>query len=965
MILEAEVELCNVNNLPPPGVFSYAWTQLSGPGVVLDRPTQVTNTYRLAANALTAGVYEFQVSVDLNDNLNTVGRAVVVVNVLASSLVALPTGMQVDTRLGDVMIVGSQSQDADRVSAVPSYAWSCLEQSFPAEPCVVSSLLSASIATTRGLVEFPAANLAPGPWEFGLVFVKGARRARTRHVVVVQWNEAPSGRLELIDPSTLQIVAVGSPASAVNLFNAREPLVVSAARIRVSPGAAIASWRWVSSSPALSLASALGTSGPVLYLPPASVTPGAGVVLSAIATDTRNFSSTFQFSFFANDEPRAVIPGFSGCVASVSSPVVSVLSSVLSISCQGWTDDSGHFPLGYLFRSSRDGFALSSGFIASSSFRFVLPSAADASTLQVHVRDALGAWTVVSVSLPAGTSVVPAFIATDAQSIEQTAQQLISAQLLGAVRVGSVERIDQTGQGIMLGLTSVVSSVNASSSLDALRRQWLVVVDLLDKYVVQQPSLLWSGQQGVKLSTWTRNAILLSPALQNVTLTIAQQVLAAQLPSSEASVSPGWPAMLSNVLAAISVHPPLPLNVSQSVSARFLNVTRAILGSQIGGGPAVPQSTRTARYDQPRISLAARLDSFGTFFSPALGSQSIVAGTPLPLNLSLPFFGRQNVFSLSLDAAAQISNASPFAHGLAAWVTDVDPFPWSSRPPMVLASDVIALTVTRSDGQSDIVFDANLFMELPLTRATNPNASFYALACARWDEPIQLWTTRNCSLLSTSSVARCVCGGPGVFTAVWAPLLTNGPSQTPLLPLGPAPGLVPIWLPIVVALILLFLMGLLLLLFCCYKHAAPVLSQPLRRNLLAAGEVEDSDEWTTHLKRPVHLHAPGMPPDTGVIFYENTSSGEDDWPDRPDLSRVNPPLLPRQERQPFVGGRVALLRDDGGAGMVIPEGEVLLAPANNAFDRTAIPYLDEQRRYDRQLGIEDSEQYSTEEKKAK
>jgi hypothetical protein len=50
-----------------------------------------------------------------------------------------------------------------------------------------------------------------------------------------------------------------------------------------------------------------------------------------------------------------------------------------------------------------------------------------------------------------------------------------------------------------------------------------------------------------------------------------------------------------------------------------------------------------------------------------------------------------------------------------------------------------------------------------------------------------------------------------------------------------------------------------------------------KANLLAVGSV-DEDEWTTHLKRPVHLHNNTMPSDTGIIFYENTSSGEDDWP---------------------------------------------------------------------------------------
>jgi len=315
-----------------------------------------------------------------------------------------------------------------------------------------------------------------------------------------------------------------------------------------------------------------------------------------------------------------------------------------------------------------------------------------------------------------------------------------------------------------------------------------------------------------------------------------------------------------------------------------------------------------------------------------------------------------------MEAARQIDALNAEGHGLISWATDVDPFPWSSIPRMLLASDVLMLGATQPSGRGeDMKFDGAVLIEIALSQPINPNASEYALACARWEAAVELWTTRNCSLSGVAAnVARCVCLGPGIFTAAWAPLLLTGASQTPLLPLGSPSSLVPVWLPIAVALILLFLMGLLLLLFCCYKHAAPPLSQPLKRTLLGEGEGE-SEDWTTHLKRPAHLHTGAMPPDTGVIFYENTSSGEDDWPDQPDLSRVNGPLLPRAERQPFVGGRVALLRDLPPGAMF--EGQVLLAPANNVFDRAALPYSDEQRRYDRQLGIEESEQFSSEETK--
>jgi hypothetical protein len=72
------------------------------------------------------------------------------------------------------------------------------------------------------------------------------------------------------------------------------------------------------------------------------------------------------------------------------------------------------------------------------------------------------------------------------------------------------------------------------------------------------------------------------------------------------------------------------------------------------------------------------------------------------------------------------------------------------------------------------------------------------------------------------------------------------------------------------------------------------------------------------------------------------------------------PLLPREAREPFVGGRVALLRHDGAA--VTESGQAILAPVTNAFDRSALPYADEMRRLERQTGqAEDSDVYSSEE----
>ena len=975
VILVSEVSPCG--GAAPSGTYSFAWTKLTGPDVALDRATQVTNTYRIAPNTLVPGVYVFQVSVDLDDNLATVGRATATVTVLPSPLVALPTGQQADTRLRDVRLDGGESEDPDNRTAAAAYAWQCHEVAFPGSPCVVSSLAAAPAVTATGLLQFPAANLAPGPWSFTLVVSRGTERARAFDTVVVDWNEAPSGKLRLLDSSRLQQPGFGSPARAANIVNARQPLVLYASHVQVAPRARIATWQWAAPRSPLNLtAVAQGTTDAFLFLPPGSLTSGAGYEVAATAVDTAGRNSTLSFAFTVNDEPRAVLPG-GGCALVGPVPaVVQAVTTVLRVQCQGWTDDSGDYPLGYLFRTSAN-FMLSSGFVAGSAAAFVLPSSAD-NVVTVRVSDAMGAWSsAFTVPFPPGTTFAPAIPQTgDAAAIAAAAATLVTGALNDAVRLGEVERIDQVAQGIMLGLTQPLQAGTTAAQLQQLRDLWRGVADVCDKYVVQQPTLLWCQQQGAKLAAWTRSAQLLDPALQNVSLATAQADFALAPPGT-ADTGTAWLPAFNNWVRAFAAQPSV-ANVSDHVSARFVGAAHQFLGAQVAGGAAVPQSTVTAAYRAAHVSLFARLDTFGQAFG-AAEPQSVPLTQPLPLTLAVPLAGRQHSVALSLAAAAQIEAQSPLYHGLQAWATDTDIFQWASQPPLALASDVVSVLASAPASNAELIVGASVVVRLQLTPAlavqpgSDPNAT--ALACARWDAALQLWSAQDCAVAGVSSAATgvvdCDCNTTGIFAAVWAPVLSDGAWQAPLLPLGPAPGFGVPWLPIAAVLILLFLMGLLVLLYCCLRRRAPARSAPLAAaagaGLQARPELSELDEWSAHLRRPARVHRPGaMPPDTHVAYYEATSSGEDDWPPEaaPPPAALEAPLLPRAERAPFVGGRVALVRDVGRPF----EGEgAIVAPPGNAFDRFAAPYGEDLRRYDRQLGAHDrsSEDYASADKKLK
>lgn len=961
-------------------VYSYAWTKVSGPDVLLDRATQVSSTYRIAPNSLTGfsatdptkATYVIECSVDIDDNLFTVGRAWVSVTVLRSPLVALPYGLQVETRLGDVIIDGRNSQDADFIPASvspqpgpPTYQWQCQQMDNPSVGCVVSSIVTAPQATQTGLVTFPTANLAPGTWLFTMVYLRDNLQARAFQTLQVNWNDAPAGELALLDPSRLQIMGSGSQAQAYRLsINANQPLVVYARDVLVFPKSTMASWSWLTKSAEGNTLDLSTSTSAYLYIPQGTLTPGAGYVFHALATDTSGRISNMSFSIEVNSGPRANnVAASSSCFFVQPVPAqIEALRTVLTITCTGWVDDAANYPLGYMMISGA--FMLNTGYYPSGTFSFVLPDASS-SNVVVQVADALGAFTQVSLAVP--NAITSPFTSDNALDISVVANRLICASrdascragsLQEAVDVGSVERINQVGQGIMVGLTQAYSGGVDAATLATLRSQWQQVFNMLDKYFVAQPYTLWSRNEGVKFSTQSRNALLLDPTLQNITLDGVAWSFQAWPPGTRA-IGDAFVPMFSNVVAGMAVHPPA-VNVSRIVSFLFVNTTQVFLGAQLSGGVAVPQGTVSATYDSAHVGFNARND---TFSSPSFVPSFV------PFSFVVQHAGRVHNLTLSNEAVQMIEQASPVSHGMQAFAADYDIFAWASSPPLVLASDVVMFRVSSERNNQEIsVAGSNVTVVLQRTVAGGAAPSTNTvLTCAIWHQEWELWGTDNCTTISTTDTfVTCLCTRTGIFAAVWAPIIGDGSQAGPLLPLGPTPGFVVPWLPIVVALLLLALIALLLLLWCCMRRIAPPFSVPVKpaAGVALYGEDERLDDWSAHLDRPVgrrvalntnanideyHPHH--------MIHYEHTSSGEDDWPsdNPPDWDRVAAPLAPRPDRRTLVGGRVTLVRDDNNAAKVIEAEQPLLMSMRSA----AVPWLDEESRMDAQVGRPQDDEYSS------
>ena len=431
----------------------------------------------------------------------------------------------------------------------------------------------------------------------------------------------------------------------------------------------------------------------------------------------------------------------------------------------------------------------------------------------------------------------------------------------------------------------------------------------------------------------TRFPQLLNTTMQLVALLNMASTFRAQTPETQPIAGAHTP-VLSNVVSAME----LTANVAnqtltqQRVSYEWVDRVWTLLLGQVLGGAAVAHSTVTASYGYSRVGLVARNDTFSD--AAYVGSPE----TPRQLSVTQPSSGRTHSLNISKAGVAIIEAASGSSHGVLAFAVDYDLFSWSQLPRLSLVSDVVGFRVTSQNPPwSSIEQAGGSIVSLAVTPALySAQPSNTSLSCARWDYTLRQWSTGG--ILNQTNVlplrVDCVVDRFGIFALVWAPILQDG-GIGPLLPLGPVPGFVIPWLPLVVLLILLLLLGLLVALYMCYRLRAPVFVAPLTEDAPVVA-LEPLDDWSTHLKRPNRRHVPGeMPPDHAVIYFDDTTSGVDNWPsdDQPDMQAIEPPLYPPRERAPFVGGRVALLRENA---PLVEAGEgVILAPTQNALDAHA------------------------------
>lgn len=808
---------------------------------------------------------------------------------------------------------------------------------YPARACVVSSIIDTSTATQQGLVQFSGTNLQPGDWVFRSIFSKGGLSARATRTVTMDWDDSPAGFIAVVDPAKLQFPSIGNAARQMMLIDARQPLVLTGSRVNVRSDAVLSRWVWSCPSGAVDLAAvAQGVNGAYLFIPPNTLVPGRGYDFLAISTDSKGRSSSLWFSFFVNDDPRWAAQS-GGCHLAPDTPLsVNALQTVITVNCQGFTDDSSHYPLGYNLRTDQE-FSLFTGFSQSSSLTFVLQDGV--TSLAFAAQDSLSTTTVHFVL--AAPTVVAAFPVNDAAGIVTAAARWIctsrdsacfDGSLQSVVDVGLVERIDQVAVGILRGITQLGIAYD-SQQLEALRVSWLQVLGLLDKFYVVMPSNFWATNEGVKQQVETRFALLLNTTMQLVVLSKMRETFLMNPPRTKTIAETHVP-VLSNVVSAMELTSQMSnqTNVQQGVSYAWVDRIWELLQQQVVGGAAVAHSTVAARYEVNRVGVVARNDTFSDVTYVGLSS------VPRSLSVTQPSSARIHWLNLSDVAVVVIEEASPQHHSLLAFAVNYDIFSWSQEPPLSLVSDVVGFRVTSqfSPLYQSIERAEGSIVSLAISPALFANQpANTSLTCARWDYSVRQWSLIGIIGQANRLPDRVECQVDlfGIFALVWAPILGDG-DVAPVLPLGPAPGFTVPWLPLVVLLILLLLLGLLLALYFCYRFRAPLFVAPesLATPVVA---LEPLDDWSTHLKRPNRMqHVAGgtMPPDHAVIYFDDTTSGVDNWPsdDQPDMQAIAAPLYPPRQRAPFVGGRVTLMREN--AQVVEADQGVIVAPTRNAFD---------------------------------
>lgn len=716
LIISASVSVPTAFGNPDPR-FSYSWSRVAGPPLVLDAPTSVTNLLHLVPRQLVGGnTYEIELVVAMDDDLTKLGSDNIIIVVEASPIsVRFADGLRSINRMQD-LIVEAMVDDPDDSDEPVLYEFDCHESLDPYKKCSVAELV-ADQTKARHVVS--ASYFPPGEQVFTVTAVKGTRKAKASTIFYVQWIPSPDVRVFIFDidgSSALQIDADKRLViqSRVTPYSSTDSTVGRWSQIG-GPLANISETTLAKSSLEINAGTLFpATSYTFRYTVPAST----GLVGPAVRAE-----GYADITFRTNEAPR-----LGTCVSSSNGGTTSI-DTIWNIECSGWEDDGGQYPLAYEYYFI-DKFGnralISTGPEVQTTISFTLPPGV--TEFGVDVVDTFGARTRgLTVSLLVESPTVALGDGSYYERVED------------ARLIGSIPLIGQIFNALFTELHT--ESFASNETLAEGREIYNEIIDQYDKEYIFLPSAEWILQWGYHFSVATQTPEIISEDARVITIDFANDRFEVYAPQAQNSNN-YWTVTLSNLLESLDIlGRDEDFDRAEKFASAFVTATGTIVDGQLD--ITVPDY---GSRDVLSNNVAIRVEKTNSIPDQFKYSQP-AAG--VHVELDQPVIDKLNSGSDVISMYLITLEVNPFQY-------DLDNVSTGIETPV---ASFVARDGTGNSLTSGALAGEGIVYELPL-RGSQENDTFL---CVAWNEGINLWEADVCESLTEeaaqqTALCRCTVG---------------------------------------------------------------------------------------------------------------------------------------------------------------------------------------------------------------
>ena len=858
-------------------IFKFAWSKLTGPVIPLDLNTSITNVLNLVPGSLKAGyTYVIEVSVSLDDDLSTLGRDQIVIEVGYPPLTVGQISTVLVNRLTTVSLSAFDYSGRFENTSRLEFQWECYEEILPNVACPVESFL------VGPKIEFEASNLSPGTWFFELFVTDPNNNRKSRAIVLVEvsWSDVPFGTIALINEDgfyTQFNKLKHSPTSPIALLTDAYPL----------KGTTV-SYHWSETLTNISLENLSFTSNNqrILYLNSNTLQESRHYTFKSVYRLTAGDPGVFYYSFQTNDIPR-----LGSCILSGNTSSAVEMQTVFTIRCSGFIDDSLDLPLRYHFwwQSAYDQnqyrIPLVTGPVINNAINFTLPWSASA--LGVTIIDTGETFTTVTFDGITVATNRSASITNATQEIEYISNT-VNTVMSNAINRGMILEIQQA-LFFSYNLLSRYSELYTNEHLTQLRVIWSGLDNLRDKYFVVLNSRYFLELRGLIALESVKPTFFITLPLQVRSAESLRNLLLSDIPPYDISTSNIYSEVYSYLMRAQLMNNYFDratteqqfqhtLNLGKRFSTSVVQIIERIREAQA----ALVLNSQERLVSSSGLSVFVRRDTI----SKELFTTNFVLG----FNVTTPYGSYSVNYTNIMKNYLQIAlNDDSQEVITSAYVSAGNFFQWANGS--VLATPIFDISFLHpstlkplklSNLLSPINVNFTLFKNITLSRSQ-------VFQCVAWNGTS--WSSNGCvnppPLYENDTVALCSCNHTTNFAVRVLPLVPFGVILSPLATAGTRPSnSFPVWLiPLAIAVLFFILVMLLLIAFRSKKRdhklvkgeafsytlvKQPVLKAKTRK--VRVNPLEDSE--SEHLDVPTKQSDSGVPPKSYYVVYEPASSEE-------------------------------------------------------------------------------------------